>query len=924
MEVDKPEDIGLLIEECQLPPRQQPEQSIIHNTPKEKVLTNCYKIKWDKPITLLHYETKFYVDNGSVLKELSQGLKSDVGKEFRRFLLFKLFSQMLKENPAKFGNDIMKYVYDCGTMMVTTETVPLTGALEKIALDAGKLEIESRDARSYLPNNINELYVTIQFVNEVLIDSTLLRSIATDETSRLGLQLLEIIYNQKIIADNNFHIFPHKSFLKESMPGQRPQDQIQGRVIKDGVAKGVRVCTDEAKNVGLMLQAEVVKSAFYPDRPLVDYLRTRFNLRDVPDFERNFNQIERELKKMTLMTTHLPKNKIFVCDGLDDQRSDRRTFTIDGQQGEVVNIADYMEQKYRLRLVLPDVPCVFVNVRDRESNIRKPIYFPIEVLKIVGGQRVPLQKMDGRFQDDMIRMTRMNPEQMKEATRGVMGAAFLTANNPFAQRFKVPLDSNAIITEAEILPAPSILYGRNVREEPNPQGVLSWRPSQNRNYLIPGRLDKWRVVNYNNCLDRQILEQFIDRLMNKLRERGVQNGQRPDIIIESQANRITDRAQQDGIRFLMIVTKNKTDPIHDHLKHFELRSKIVTQHLWQQTVFNIVKKNQQITLENVVMKTNEKLGGTNFMAISSHLLDSSIGKNGVLEQYWIGSRLFIGLELSHGKGKTSLPSVVGMSYNFNEALSMTGHYFFTEQNKTVIMNLAKELEKPISMYKQRSKSNKWPSHIVIYRSGVSEGEYIQVNRFEKKAILDCFESLAKKNADFVKPGFTFVLAQRNNGFRLIPTVAPQTGGRITDADRNLKPGTCITQGIISPTLEQFIVIAHRTIQGTCRPIMYTVLADQGANGKRIPLGELKYLTFALCHLHNNVLGTVNVPSVLYHAGQVAKRGRNNMKFDQFGSTDDNSINSSTANRVQEAGDRLDYIEALNLDLNVSLYNKYWA
>jgi len=861
-------------------------------------------------------------------------VKSDVGNERRRILLFKLFSQMLKDNPAMFGTDIMKYVYDCGTMMVTTETIPLAKELEKIVLDADKLEVEDREARSYLPKNIKELYVTIQFVNEVLIDSTLLRGNATDDTSRLGLQLLEIIYNQKIIADNKFHIFPHKSFLKESIPGpgQRPQEQIQGRVIKDGVAKGVRVCTDEAKNVGLMLQAEIVKSAFYPKMKLIDYLRIRFNTRDDRDLTRNLRQIEREIKKMTLITIHLPKNKIFVCDGLDDQPSKQRTFTIDGKEEEVptkkqvVSVADYMENKYHLRLALNDLPCVFVNVRERDSNVKKPNYFPIEVLEIVGGQRVPLQKMDGRFQDEMIKKTRMNPDQMRDATRGVMGAAFLTANNPFAQRFNVPLDSNAIITEAEILPAPSILYGGNVREEPNPQGVLSWRPSQNRNYLIPGRLDKWRVINYNKCVDPQILEQFVDRLMIKLRERGVQNGPRPDIIIESQAKRITDRAQQDGIRFLMVVTKDKTDPIHDHLKHFELRSKIVTQHLWQQTVFNVVQKNQQITLENVVMKTNEKLGGTNFMAVSSQILNSSIGKNGVLEQYWIGSRLFIGLELSHGKGNASLPSIVGMSYTFNEALSMTGHYFLREQNKTIVMDLAKELEKPISMYKQRSKSKKWPSHIIIYRSGVSEGEYIQVNRFEKKAILDCFESLAKKHADFVKPGFTFVVAQRNNGFRLIPTVAP-TGGRITDADRNLKPGTCITQGIVSPTLEQFIVVAHRTIQGTCRPIMYTVLADQGAAGKtekRVPLGELKYLTFALCHLHNNVLGTVNVPSVLYHAGQVAKRGRNNMKFDLFGSTDDNSTNSANTKRIQEAGDRPDYIEELNQKLKVSLYTKYWA
>jgi hypothetical protein len=60
------------------------------------------------------------------------------------------------------------------------------------------------------------------------------------------------------------------------------------------------------------------------------------------------------------------------------------------------------------------------------------------------------------------------------------------------------------------------------------------------------------------------------------------------------------------------------------------------------------------------------------------------------------------------------------------------------------------------------------------------------------------------------PGFTFIVAQRNNGFRLFPTQSNPTARG--DADRNLKPGTCITKGIVNPALEQFIVIAHRTIQ----------------------------------------------------------------------------------------------------------------
>lgn len=96
-------------------------------------------------------------------------------------------------------------------------------------------------------------------------------------------------------------------------------------------------------------------------------------------------------------------------------------------------------------------------------------------------------------------------------------------------------------------------------------------------------------------------------------------------------------------------------------------------------------------------------------------------------EQWLGNdRLFIGLELSHDtQGSGKLPSVVGMAYTFNETLSMTGHYFYVDQGKNIISNLASQLETPILEYKGRSKSRRWPSHVFVYRSGVSDGEYTQ-------------------------------------------------------------------------------------------------------------------------------------------------------------------------------------------------------
>lgn len=148
-------------------------------------------------------------------------------------------------------------------------------------------------------------------------------------------------------------------------------------------------------------------------------------------------------------------------------------------------------------------------------------------------------------------------------------------------------------------------------------------------------LHQWtrsRVI-FIDCFQNNLLffRDFVKRFVGRLTERGTRIERSPiSILIESRAEKIFDAARGNKVDFILVVTRDKLDPVHDDLKHFEIGSKIVTQHLWEKTVSNIVRKNQQMTLENVVMKTNEKLGGTNFTAVSSRVLDAATGIRNVL------------------------------------------------------------------------------------------------------------------------------------------------------------------------------------------------------------------------------------------------------------------------------------------------------
>jgi hypothetical protein len=187
--------------------------------------------------------------------------------------------------------------------------------------------------------------------------------------------------------------------------------------MKDGLSKSVRVRGEDSGSTGLMLLANggyiennsfithfsVGKSLFFPETTLLDYLLSHYNCRDVRDLERFADKFSSELKKLTLVTTHLAKNRIFVCDGVDSIPVRKKTFSIEkrDENGVVlksrqVSVVEYFEQKYKNRIACNYLPCVYHQSRDRDGSKTKN-YYPIDVLKIVGGQRVPSRKMDVSF-----------------------------------------------------------------------------------------------------------------------------------------------------------------------------------------------------------------------------------------------------------------------------------------------------------------------------------------------------------------------------------------------------------------------------------------------------------------------------------------------------------------------------------------------
>ena len=171
-----------------------------------------------------------------------------------------------------------------------------------------------------------------------------------------------------------------------------------------------------------------------------------------------------------------------------------------------------------------------------------------------------------------------------------------------------------------------------------------------------------------------------------------------------------------------------------------------------------------------------------------------------------------------------------------------------------------------------------PARIILYRDGVSEGQFAHVLAHELMAVR---EACVRLEASY-QPGITFIVVQKRHHTRLFcadkkEQVKPidrlrrtnKTFGFQCGKSGNIPPGTTVDVAITHPTEYDFYLCSHAGIQGTSRPSHYHVLWDDN----HFSADELQALTYQLCHTYVRCTRSVSIPAPAYYAHLVAFRAR---------------------------------------------------
>lgn len=205
-------------------------------------------------------------------------------------------------------------------------------------------------------------------------------------------------------------------------------------------------------------------------------------------------------------------------------------------------------------------------------------------------------------------------------------------------------------------------------------------------------------------------------------------------------------------------------------------------------------------------------------------------------------------------------SVVGVAASYDEyAFAYKFHWRLQEPGREIIQDFENIIKEQLRFYKE--KNAHWPTKLIYYRDGVSEGQFQQVMAVEKQAISNACRSLADEPVKL-----TIIVVQKRHHTRFFPG---KFGIGKGDRNFNVPAGTIVDTEITHPKENHFFLASHQSIQGVTKPTKYCILFDES----QFSIDDIQGFSFNLCHLFARCNRSVSYPAPTYYAHLVAERGR---------------------------------------------------
>ncbi|KAL7810164.1 Piwi domain-containing protein [Trichoderma gracile] len=597
-----------------------------------------------------------------------------------------------------------------------------------------------------------------------------------------------------------------------------------------------------------------------------------------------------EIKTKSRGMAHPPK----LDGGMEYAGPKNVQFWMDGDRGgRYVTVFDYIRQKYGM--TPGDYPLLDVGSEQNPFN-----YVPAELIEIQPGQSVKAalsMEETTAMLDFACRSPYSNALSISTASRKALGL-----DDAALGKFGVSVDKQLLTVQGRILKAPTVSYnsmdGRGKNIDVMPMNG-SWNMRSVRVLKSGTKIQRWTWVNVSTPrsrpfpVDGSVVNQFGEFLVNM----GIAINRSPvppknQHVILNAADLETDRTlhrmfswlEEQKIDLMVFILSDKdTTGLYSKLKSFgDCGYGIHTSCL----VARNFAKASPAYFANVGLKINLKAGGTN------HKLreESSLVKE--------GKSMIVGYDVTHPtnmpiKKGNEPPSLVGFVSSIDRDLGQWPALAWEQASKQEMVTdkLADVFKTRLDTWRDHNKGQ-LPDSIIIYRDGVSEGQFSQVLDQELPSIR---EACRLKYQARSQPKLTILVSVKRHQTRFYPTSTNEMSN-----SGNVINGTVVDRGVTLARYWDFFLTAHEALKGTARPAHYTVLFDEIFRPRfgTKAADELERLTHDLCYLYGRATKAVSICPPAYYADIVCERARAH-RPDKFEERDSDGKSGDRAKKADE-------------------------
>ncbi|KAJ5679615.1 hypothetical protein N7462_007859 [Penicillium macrosclerotiorum] len=528
-------------------------------------------------------------------------------------------------------------------------------------------------------------------------------------------------------------------------------------------------------------------------------------------------------------------------------------------KGRYISVTNYFKQEYKMTLRYGDKPVMNV------GNTERPTYLPLDVCTILPGQIYHGELGTAQRRNIIKFSCRRPPENYTSITQD--GLDIIGVNRQDTDKLGIHINPKMTVVPGRILNAPSLKYGSK-KEVPR---FGAWNLI-NKRFCSAATINRWTGVLIRR-VDRDgrpinppgNVENALKSFYAKSKDLGI-NMSIPILPVHNvdlnqnetkqpaQIGMMFDKMKELRVELVLVLLPNGADRVFEFVKWVGDTKAGILNHCCLASKF--IPGNDQYMANNS-LKINLRMGGVNQVLETPPTLLSS------------GKTIVVGLDVTHPSptDPDTFPSIASIVASVDGRLGQWPGQVKIQQRRMENVQFLKEML--LARLQRWKKDNKeLPQNILIYRDGVSEGQYQMVLTEEMKGVRDAIQAIYKNEP----PRVTILVCGKRHNVRFFPTAQQ-------DCDRTSNPinGTVVDRGVTRPIYWDFYLQAQSPLQGSARPAHYIVIHDEifGATARdgAAAVDSLQELTHSICYMMGRCTRSISYSTPAFLADRFADRAR---------------------------------------------------